>query len=142
MLKIRMKKNFNLSKIRLDFSKTLNTGIRIVASDINQGIGRGSQFGKPFKRNAESTIKKKGFDHPLKDTGLMMDISQMGIGKAGYANQRAYLLPNEDRVDIGFWNDQGTNKIPARPFWGISQKAEKNIMAMAMAHIKTEIRRA
>ena len=120
MLEFSIEKNFNLNNIQLDFSDDLNKGIDIVALDIEKGINSGGQFGKAFKRNAEKTIKRKGFDHPLKETGLMMDSSRMIKQKATRKNQVATLLPHKDRIDIGFWNDQGTDTIPRRHFWGIS----------------------
>lgn len=142
MVGVKVKRNFNLNNIKLDFHKELNKGIRIIADDIELGIHKGSQFGKGFKRNAKSTIKKKGFDHPLKDTGLMMDSGKMVKTKATRTHQVAVLAPNEKRTDIGFWNDRGTATIPARPFWGISKKADKHIMKLIEFEIVKELKRA
>ena len=139
---MKIRRNFNLNKIKLDLSKVLNTGIKIISSDIQQGIERGSQFGRAFVPNAPSTVKKKGFNHPLKHTGLMMNAGKMIKGKATRNKQTATLSPHERRIDIAFWNDQGTDNIPARPFWGISEKAEKNILKMAEQEIETELKRA
>ena len=60
MIEAKVSKNFNLKKIKLDLSEELNDGIDIIARDIEKGIDRGAQFNKPFKRNVDSTIKKKG----------------------------------------------------------------------------------
>ena len=139
---VTVSKNFNLNNIKLDFSKELNEGMDVIALDIEKGIARGSQFGKPFKRNAPATIKKKGFDHPLKHKGLMMDSGKMIKTKARRSRQVAIVSPNEDRVDIGFWNDRGTARIPSRPFWGISQKADREIMIRVKARIHQELKRA
>lgn len=142
MIELSITKNFNLKNIKFDFSKELNEGIDVVATDIEKGIQKGIQFGKPFKRNAEKTIKRKGFDHPLKDTGLMMNPNQMIKGKASINRQISTLLPNEDRIDIGYWNDRGTDRIPRRHFWGISKNAEKIIMTKMAARMDQELRKA
>jgi len=135
-------KNFNLNNIKFDLSKELNNSIDIVALDIKKGIEKGVQFEVPFKRNAPMTIKKKGFDHPLKETGLMMNETKMIKGKASQNNQIATLLPNEKRIDIALWNDRGTDDIPARPFWGISKKVENEIIKRIEGKIEQEIKRA
>jgi len=142
MLEVKLEKHFNLANIKLDFSKELNEGIDVIALDIQKGIERGSQFGKAFKRNAKSTIKKKGFDHPLKEKGIMMDSGQMVKTRAQRNYQVAKLIPHIERVDIAHWNQEGTATIPARPFWGISSKAEREIMIRAKARIHQELSRA
>ena len=73
MLTMNVTKNFDLSKMNFKLTDELNRGIDMVAVDIEDGINKGSQFGKPFQRNAELTIKKKGYDWPLKQSGLMKD---------------------------------------------------------------------
>jgi hypothetical protein len=146
MVNVKVNKNFNLNRIKLDLHRELNKGLDIIALDIQKGIEKGSQFGKPFKKNAKSTIKKKGFDHPLKHTGLMMNSGKMAQTKATRTHQIAVLSPNEKRVDIAFYNDSGTGYAgpgpPARPFFGISNKAEKEIMKHVEFRITREIRRA
>ena len=58
-MSITLIKNFDLRKIKLDLHKELNNGLDIIALDVQQGIDRQSQFGKPIPRNEESTLKKK-----------------------------------------------------------------------------------
>jgi len=72
----------------------------------------------------------------------MMNETKMIKGKASQNNQIATLLPNEKRIDIAFWNDRGTDDIPARPFWGISKKAENEIIKRIEGKIEQEIKRA
>lgn len=142
MLDVKIEKHFNLANIKLDFSKELNEGIDVIALDIQKGIERGSQFGKSFKRNAPATIRRKGFDHPLKEKGIMMDSGRMMKTKAKSSYQVAKLVPNVERIDIAHWNQEGTDTIPARPFWGISNKAEREIMIRAKARIHQELKNA
>ena len=141
MLTLDIKKNFDLNKLSFDYTETLNKGIYIIAKDIESGIEQGAQFNRPFKRNAKKTITKKGFDHPLKETGLMMNSKQMVKTKATKQRKIAILAPNDDRVDIAAWNDQGTDRIPSRPFWGISQDSENKIMLQLKKDIDKKFRK-
>ena len=127
-LKLKVTKNFDLSKLKIDLSQELNVGIKLIQSNIAEGIHKGGNFGRAFQRNAESTIKRKGFDHPLRETGLMMNPTSMMVSKASRSRQRATLLPNENRITIAYWNQNGTATIPSRFFWGISEHTENRIM--------------
>lgn len=152
MIDVKVKKDFNLNRIKCDFSKELNEGIDVIALNIQKGIEKGSQFGKPFERNKQSTIDKKGFDHPLKEKGYMMDSGKMIKTKAKRMKQTAILTPGNkmrgkgknriSNIDVAYYNDKGTNTIPARPFWGISEKAENEIMLRVKARIHQELRSA
>jgi len=137
---LKVDKNFDLSKFKLDLSEEIKDGINLIARDIEHGIDGGAQFGKQFKRNAISTIKRKGFDHPLKETGLMKNKNKMI--KRFYKKtdeQIGELLPNEKRIDIGYWNQTGTKKIPSRPWFGISEDAERKTMTAIEDKIKRQI---
>ena len=132
----------DLSKIAKDLSGEINKAIEIVAKDIENGVERGGQFGRAFKRNHPITIENKGFDHPLKETGLMMNHKKMKHIKATPSKQEAQLAPNSKRIDIAFKNDRGTKRIPSRPFWGISDAAERKIMEMMKKEIDRRTTRA
>jgi len=137
---LKVSKDFDLNKFRLDLSEELKDGINMVARDIEHGIDRGSQFGKPFKKNAISTIRLKGFDHPLKETGLMKNKNKMIKRFYKKADEQiGELLPNEKRIDIGYWNQEGTNKIPSRPWFGISEDAERKVVTKIEEKIKKQI---
>jgi len=113
--------------IPADLHKEINVGIDLIAKDIQNGIEGGGQFGRKFNRNAESTIKSKGFDHPLKATGLMMDKDKMIKTRATKQKQEGTLRPNADRIDIGLYHNEGKG-VPLRPWFGISQDAERKVM--------------
>jgi len=137
-----MERNFgDLGRLNLDLSAEINNGIRIIAKDIQNGIEGGGQFGKRFKGNAPATIKKKGFNHPLKETGLMMDAKRMIKRKASKTKQVGELIPNEKRIDIGYYNQAGTNRIPSRPWFGISDDAERKILTAVEERISKRIDR-
>ena len=142
MMEMSVQANFNLNRIKLDLTDELNDGLDIIAKDIESGIKRGAQFNKPFKRNAEKTVKKKGFDHPLKHTELMMDAKKMIKDRARKSRQEAILMPNERRQDIAAWNQEGTDHIPPRPFFGISKDAERKIILNAKQKIEREVKYA
>ena len=126
---IKLERNFKpLDRvIPADLHKEINVGIDLIAKDIQNGIEGGGQFGRKFDRNAESTIKSKGFDHPLKATGLMMDKDRMIKTRATKQKQEGTLRPNADRIDIGLYHNEGKG-VPLRPWFGISQDAERKVM--------------
>ena len=139
---ITIDRNFkNLNSPNFDLYKQINEGIKLIAKDIQNGIQAGAQFGRGFIRNAPSTIEKKGFDHPLRETGLMMDAERMIKVKATKANLVGELMPNVKRVDIGFKNQFGKGRVPARPWFGISQAAERKILTSVKEHMIKEIDR-
>ena len=146
MIQIDMFKNFDLRKISLDLSDIINKAIKLVGRDIRLGIERGVVAGSVFAPNAPSTLKIKASKgqgaKPLEATGLLKDDKRMQRTKATKANQVATLLPNSERVDISFWNDQGTKTIPARKHWGISDDAENKIITLARNTIKKNIKKA
>jgi len=138
---ITIEKDFDLKKLDLDLSKQINWAIKLIAKDIENGIDAGAQFGKRFKPNAKSTADRKGFNHPLKDTGLMKDQKRMIKRIATKANPTGELLPNAKRIDIGFYNQAGTNTIPSRPWFGISSDAERKIITKMTEELKRRINR-
>lgn len=141
-MSVKMERNFgNLGKLKLDLSAEINEGIDTIAKDIQNGIEGGGQFGRRFKRNAKSTIRKKGFDHPLKETGLMMNAKKMIKRKATKTKQLGGLIPNEERIDIGYYNQYGTGDIPSRPWFGISDESERKIIKAMEERIKRNVDR-
>ena len=141
-MKLNVTKNFNLRNIKLDLSRELNVSIDYIAADIERGIDQSRQFGKGFVPNAEFTIKKKGFDHPLKETGNMKKVSNMVKTKATKTRQVATLRPSADNLDKAEYNNFGTKTIPARQFWGISEDSEKEALAFAERKIMEELKNA
>ena len=75
-----------------------------------------------LKKNAESTIKAKGFDAPLIDTGLLHDSILISEVQNGYE-----ISIGSVRKNIAEWNHYGTKTIPARPFFGIRRAIKKDI---------------
>jgi len=123
-VKMKMVKDFNLKKIKLDVHRELNDAIVIIAKNIEHGIKVKKQFGQPFTPNAESTELRKGFNHRLKEFGDMMDSRSMQFTFATKAKQVSTLLPVANRIDAAFYNHFGTSNIPETLFWGISKQAE------------------
>lgn len=142
MINAKMTKSFNYKNIKFNFSDDLNKSINIVARDIENGILRGAQFNQRFKPNAESTLKQKQGNKPLIDKGIMHKAKDMQKEKATKQKQVATLLPVNGRVDIAFWNDQGTKNIPARPFWGISKRSEEDIIDRMEKRVRKIIKKA
>jgi len=141
-MKLNVTKNFNLNNISLDLSRELNIGIDMIAADIEQGIDQGGNMGKSFERNAPMTIKKKGFDHPLLETGNMKNADKMIKSKATKTHQTATLKPSPNNINKVVYNNFGTPTIPKREFWGISKDSEKKILAAVNQKLEREINNA
>ncbi len=138
---VEVEMNFNLGKIQLDFSKELNRAAEIITKDIVNGIEMGGNFGKKWKRNAPSTIARKGFDKPLYDTGTMQWLPKKK--KATPQNQEVIIGVSPKRKMVGAIHNYGLNpQIPQREWFGISEKAKSEIYTMIEEKIKLEIQRA
>mgnify|MGYP006410851431 CR=1 FL=1 len=137
---MKLKRDFkSLNTINLDLSEEINDAVKLIAKDIKNGIQSKAQFGKGFKPNAQATEDGKGFNHPLKNTGLMMDNAKMQISKATKSKLEGTLQPNSKRIDVGFYNQEGTNRIPSRPWFGVSEAAERKILTSMREKIKREV---
>lgn len=79
--------------------------------------------------NAPSTIAKKGFDHPLVETGEMRDNIEAHVD----------LLPDGFKIRVGFYGEENAKKalinnygvpgkIPARPF--VTATIDENMAAI------------
>ena len=149
--------NFDLKKITLDLHKELNLAAGMIIKDIVKNNEKGLDIeGKKFKPLKASTIKAKrakGSSDPsraLYDTGRMLGRGSVkGTGGRGpYISKRAKKMDQEshvsiakDREDIGAYHNEGRG-VPKREWFGISKKAEKDIMRMAELRIEEMIRRA
>lgn len=122
--------------MKLDLSPEINLGIRTIRADIVKGVTTGVQLnGKPYTKNKESVIKRKGFDKRL-----------IGGGNRRFANQRTYgntkatpnkqegtlFFKNNKDAEIGKYNQTPTGKgsiasSDAAVFWGVSENAIKEV---------------
>lgn len=120
----------NLDKFVNDKFKKLNKDVQSIAElirdDVKENIfsQRKVPSGK-LKDNAFSTIRKKGFNAPLIDTGLLYDSIAMNEVSDGYE-----IFVTGNRKDIALYNQNGTNRIPARPFFGIRTAIKKTIQTI------------
>ena len=139
---MKVTRNFDLSKIKLDLHRELNQGIDFIADDISEGIDKGAQFGRRFENIQPETGDRKGHFQPLINTGLLKDESQMVKGKATEAKQEATLLPNPEREDISFWHNTGAKPNVQREHWGISTRADNKIDKLIDKKIRKAIDRS
>lgn len=159
-----LQRKFDLSNFsKVDLSQEINRAADIIKSDIQKHIwdedridGGGSHY--PL---ANSTViqkaRKKGKlstgtrtarqqlsagaspEHVLIDTGNLY--TNQKIQRASKARQRAEITIGPTRAQIGVWLQEGTEKMPERPFFGISQAAEKKVETMIVGAILREINR-
>ena len=138
---VKVDMNFDLGKIRMDFTKELNRAGDIITKDIVSGIELGGNFGKKWKRNAPSTIAQKGFDKPLYETGTMQYLPKKKM--ATPQKQEVTIRVADTRDFVGRIHNEGLNpKIPKREWFGISDKAKSEIFTLEEEKIKLEIERA
>ena len=149
--------NFDLNKITLDLHKELNLSAGMIIKDIVEKNQSGQDInGNKIKPLASSTIafkRAKGSSDPsraLYDTGRMLGRGSVkGTGGRGpYISKRAKKMDQEshvsiakDREAIGVYHNEGM-KVPKREWFGISKKAEKDIVRMVELRIEDMIRRA
>ena len=135
-------KNFDLNRINLDLTKELNTSGQIVRKDhfqrLEQGLGVKGVL----------TPSKKATGKTLVRTGKMRNLV---VDKATKAKQQVNIHPGEKQKypnsnvtmsDVGSFHQEGAGNLPKREWFGITVKAEKDIMKMVELEIERQIKRA
>jgi len=135
-------KNFDLNRINLDLTKELNTSGQIVRKDhfqrLEQGLGVKGVL-TPSKKAAGKTLVRTG-----KMRNLVVD-------KATKAKQQVNIHPGEKQTypnsnvtmsDVGGFHQEGAGNLPKREWFGITKKAEKDIIKMVELEIERQIKRA
>lgn len=107
-------------------NKDVKSIAELIRDDIKDNIfnARKVPSGK-LQKNAKSTIAKKGFNAPLIETGKLHDSVIVQPVSDGYE-----ILIDGNRKEIAVYNQQGTNRIPARPFFGIRTAIKKTIQTI------------
>ena len=137
-----VKLNKNIEKKLSDkgiLKKDLLTIGKMVRDQITSNIYRGLRFDTktPVKALAKSTIKAKGFSKPLVNTGKMLlgviveskgDAVIVRMKDTHYPRKKSKKYkagsrktPTPTVAEVAAWNSEGTDRIPARPFFGINK---------------------
>ena len=135
-------KNFDLNRINLDLTKELNTSGQIVRKDhfqrLEQGLGVKGVL----------TPSKKATGKTLVRTGKMRTLV---VDKATKVKQEVNIHPGEKQTypnsnitmsDVGGFHQEGAGNLPKREWFGITKKAEKDIIKMVELEIERQIKRA
>ena len=135
-------KNFDLNRINLDLTKELNTSGQIVRKEhfqrLEQGLGVKGVL----------TPSKKATGKTLVRTGKMRNLV---VDKATKAKQQVNIHPGEKQTypnsnitmsDVGGFHQEGAGNLPKREWFGITKKAEKDIIKMVELEIERQIKRA
>tara|TARA_Y100000310_G_scaffold313281_1_gene361466 strand:+ start:348 stop:782 length:435 start_codon:yes stop_codon:yes gene_type:complete len=139
---ITVTKNFNLNKINLDMHRELNRAAQIIKLDHFQRLEKGQGI-----RGALKPSKKK-IGKTLVESGKMRNLV---IDKATKQTQEANVHPGQKESypgktvtmsDVGGFHQTGAGNLPVREWFGITRKAEKNIIKMVEDQIERQIRRA
>lgn len=152
MIKAKSRLDMKFDWSQIDLSDVLAESGKIVAQEIRGSVKRGESAveGVSLQINAPSTIKQKvrlsGESKPLvaKHKTLISTSSYKIESDAKSAkitlSDMQHPSGNASIADIGAWNHNGTNKIPSRPFFGITDTAKKRIIAMVARNIKEVLR--
>lgn len=148
--------NFDLGKIKLDFTEELNKFGDIIKSDIKDKVSKGVDIEgrrfQPLKARTVQAKKRKGSstpNKPLLDTGLMAGKGKGPYtpkgGRATKAKQIEEVIMPKKRQVAGVWHNIGgstAGQPPQRAWFGISTKAEREGLQLILDHIQREIDRA
>lgn len=145
-LNIDIRKKFNLGRVNLKLTKELNEAGRIIRKDHITRLEKGAGVdGSPMKALQPSTIKNKGSDKILVDTGKMRNLV---IERATAKKQEVILYPGKKEKrgkvtnqQIGGFHQRGDG-VPERKWFGISQDAEKKAMRAIELKIDRVLRNA
>ena len=130
---IDISKAFNLKKINFDLSREINRAAQAIVKDHDNRLNYGQGVdGKMMTRLQPSTIKSKrlkGYRKPrvpLYATGTMKNIRI--DNKATPRDQEARLTPPKSRIEIGAYHQKGSSMLPQREWFGVTKKAEKELL--------------
>ena len=139
---ITVTKNFDLNMITLDLTKELNRGAQIIKVDHFQRLEKGQGVKgalKPSKKKSGKTLVESG------------KMRNLVIEKATKQNQEANIHPGEKQKypktnvtmsDVGGFHQTGAGDLPVREWFGVTTKAEKDIMKMVELEIGRQIKGA
>ena len=131
--KIDISKKFDLNKISFDLSTEINESAKAIVKDHDKRLSFGQGVdGKPMQKLRPFTIiekRIKGYAKPrvpLYATGTMKNIRI--DKKATPRDQEARLTPPKSRIEIGAYHQKGSSMLPQREWFGVTKKAEKELL--------------
>jgi len=152
---VKIDKNFDLSRFNLDLSKELNLAGSIVIKDMvdknRKGLGVNGSPLLPLSPKTVLAKKRRGSKQPhraLFDSGLMVGKgSTKGVGGRGLylakrakkTRQEAVISVGAKRQEIGQYHNEGDGQ-PKREWFGVSKKANKDIIRMIELRIEELLR--
>ena len=152
---VKIDKNFDLSRFNLDLSKELNLAGSIVIKDMvdknKKGLSVNGSALLPLDPKTVLAKKRRGSKQPhriLFDSGLMVGKgSAKGVGGRGLylakrakkTRQEAVISVGTKRQEIGQYHNEGDGQ-PKREWFGVSKKANKDIIRMIELRIEELLR--
>lgn len=141
MLKASAKLNYRGPR-ELDLTEEMREGALVIAEEIRGNIKRGTNPTEQISHKlnapkyAERKVKKLGQSKPLvaffealieKSSYVIQELGRnnvvLRLSNAAHPKAKATIS------QIGSWNHYGTNKIPPRPFFEVSDIAAKRVRA-------------
>lgn len=102
--------------------------LKEIAQAVKNGIERNIATGQKYTGGSVAplaflTIQQKGFSRPLFQTGQLLGSVQ--LTQSGENTYEVFI--NSNRSEIASYLNFGTKRMPARPFFGISEAVLKQI---------------
>jgi len=127
-----------LSQEIIKFTTVSESQLQRIAEAIKKGIEynilQGLEYtGSAVKPLAPRTIKKKKSSRPLFQTGVL---SRSVVSKKETKDIYNIFITGS-RSSIGVWLQEGTKRMPSRPFFGISKNVDNEIDKILTEEVKS-----
>lgn len=143
MINVNVRKLVDIPDINLDLTKQLTESAKIIGEEIRGNIKRGTNIKETSSHRLNAPayrkfkIQKLGEGRPLvAEHKKLIAVDSYPIKKIEKNHVRLSLSnsphPGSSATiaEIGAYNNFGTNRIPAREFWGVSTTAVKRVIAL------------
>lgn len=136
-LKMSVVKDWDLRRVNLDLHREINLAANVIKRDIQEHIADERRIDNEQKQAPLSPLtiaakKAKGGKPELHAEDILIETENLWrnqkIEKATSASQRAIITIGPERAEIAEYIQEGTENMPARPFFGISTKGEEGAM--------------
>ena len=132
-LKMSVVKDWDLRRVNLDLHREINLAANVIKRDIQEHIADERRIDNEQKQAPLSPVTiaakmDKGGVSAIHAEDILIETENLWrnqhIEKATPTNQRATITIGPERAEIAEWLQSGTENMPERPFFGISQKGE------------------
>lgn len=153
MISADVKTSLDLGKFknfRMDLSPEINRAADVVVRDIQRHIASQARIDTggrqaPLSPRTVKAKREKGGLPAQHQTDILIEYENLwhnqNVKKATTTRPYAEITIGPTRAQIGAWLQEGTDIMPARPFFGISAPAEADVMRMMELTIERELKK-